>query len=59
MCSGFRAVTVLFRRFRRPSLAASTAKAGPVPADTLFTKAVRKEFDLVVAMYQDQGHIPM
>jgi 4-phospho-D-threonate 3-dehydrogenase / 4-phospho-D-erythronate 3-dehydrogenase len=32
---------------------------GPVPADTLFTKAVRGEFDLVVAMYHDQGHIPM
>jgi 4-hydroxythreonine-4-phosphate dehydrogenase len=32
---------------------------GPVPADTLFTRAVRGEFDLVVAMYHDQGHIPM
>jgi 4-hydroxy-L-threonine phosphate dehydrogenase PdxA len=32
---------------------------GPVPADTLFTKAVRGEFDLVVAVYHDQGHIPM
>ena len=32
---------------------------GPVPADTLFIKAVRGEFDLVVAMYHDQGHIPM
>jgi 4-phospho-D-threonate 3-dehydrogenase / 4-phospho-D-erythronate 3-dehydrogenase len=32
---------------------------GPFPADTLFTKAVRGEFDLVVAMYHDQGHIPM
>lgn len=32
---------------------------GPFPADTVFTKAVRGEFDLVVAMYHDQGHIPM
>jgi len=32
---------------------------GPFPADTLFAKAVRGEFDLVVAMYHDQGHIPM
>jgi 4-hydroxythreonine-4-phosphate dehydrogenase len=32
---------------------------GPFPADTLFTKAIRGEFDLVVAMYHDQGHIPM
>jgi 4-hydroxythreonine-4-phosphate dehydrogenase len=32
---------------------------GPFPADTLFTKAVPGEFDLVVAMYHDHGHIPM
>jgi 4-hydroxythreonine-4-phosphate dehydrogenase len=32
---------------------------GPLPADTVFTKAVRGKFDLVVAMYHDQGHIPM
>ena len=33
--------------------------AGPLPADTLFVKAVRGEYDLVVAMYHDQGHIPV
>ena len=33
--------------------------SGPIPADTLFLRAVRGEFDLVVAMYHDQGHIPM
>ena len=32
---------------------------GPVPADTVFLKAVRGHYDLVVAMYHDQGHIPM
>jgi len=32
---------------------------GPVPADTVFLKAVRGAYDLVVAMYHDQGHIPM
>jgi 4-hydroxy-L-threonine phosphate dehydrogenase PdxA len=32
---------------------------GPLPADTLFVKAVRGEYDLVVAMYHDQGHVPM
>jgi 4-hydroxythreonine-4-phosphate dehydrogenase len=32
---------------------------GPVPADTIFFKAVRGAYDLVVAMYHDQGHIPM
>jgi 4-hydroxythreonine-4-phosphate dehydrogenase len=30
---------------------------GPLPADTLFRRAVNGEFDGVVAMYHDQGHI--
>lgn len=33
--------------------------AGPLPADTLFLKAARGHYDLVVAMYHDQGHIPI
>jgi 4-hydroxythreonine-4-phosphate dehydrogenase len=32
--------------------------AGPLPADTLFYRAGRGDFDLVVAMYHDQGHGP-
>lgn len=32
---------------------------GPVPADTVFLKASKGGYDLVVAMYHDQGHIPM
>jgi 4-hydroxythreonine-4-phosphate dehydrogenase len=32
---------------------------GPVPADTLFSKARGGWFDIVVAMYHDQGHIPL
>ncbi len=32
---------------------------GPYPADTLFLQAVRGKYDMVVAMYHDQGHIPM
>ena len=32
---------------------------GPVPGDTAFTPARRKEFDAVVCMYHDQGHIPV
>lgn len=32
---------------------------GPLPADTLFFRAVRGDFDLVVAMYHDQGHGPV
>jgi 4-hydroxythreonine-4-phosphate dehydrogenase len=32
---------------------------GPFPADTLFVRAVRGEFDVVVAMYHDQGLVPV
>jgi 4-hydroxythreonine-4-phosphate dehydrogenase len=32
---------------------------GPFPADTLFLRAVHGEFDAVVAMYHDQGMIPV
>ena len=32
---------------------------GPLPPDTVFLRAWQGEFDLVVAMYHDQGHIPM
>lgn len=32
---------------------------GPVPADTLFHQAYRGEFDVVVAMYHDQGLAPL
>ncbi len=30
---------------------------GPIAADTLFVRAVAGEFDVVVAMYHDQGHV--
>jgi 4-phospho-D-threonate 3-dehydrogenase / 4-phospho-D-erythronate 3-dehydrogenase len=32
---------------------------GPIAPDTVFIKAYKKEFDAVVCMYHDQGHIPM
>jgi 4-hydroxythreonine-4-phosphate dehydrogenase len=32
---------------------------GPIPADTVFVRARGGEFDIVVAMYHDQGHIPV
>lgn len=32
---------------------------GPFPADTIILKAARGAYDLVVAMFHDQGHIPM
>jgi 4-hydroxythreonine-4-phosphate dehydrogenase len=33
--------------------------SGPFPPDTVFCKALGSGYDLVVAMYHDQGHIPM
>ena len=32
---------------------------GPLAADTLFFRATRGDFDIVVAMYHDQGHGPV
>lgn len=32
---------------------------GPLPPDTIFWRARNGEFDGVIAMYHDQGHIPM
>ena len=33
--------------------------SGPVPADTVFTQAIEGRYDVVLAMYHDQGHIPI
>ena len=33
--------------------------SGPHPADTIFTRATRGEFDVVIACYHDQGLIPI
>ena len=47
----------------RPAIAAARARgvdvAGPFPADTLFVRAMRGEFDVVIACYHDQGLIPV
>lgn len=32
---------------------------GPIAPDTVFLRAYRGEFDIVVAQYHDQGHIPL
>jgi len=32
---------------------------GPMPPDTVFLRASKGEYDAVVAMYHDQGHIPL
>jgi 4-hydroxythreonine-4-phosphate dehydrogenase len=33
--------------------------SGPYPPDTIFHRASKGEFDIVIAMYHDQGHIPI
>ena len=46
-----------------PAVAAARERGidcvGPFPADTLFLQAYRGTYDMVVAMYHDQGHVPM
>ena len=37
----------------------SIRASGPHAPDTVFARSVAGEFDLVVAMYHDQGHIPV
>jgi 4-hydroxythreonine-4-phosphate dehydrogenase len=46
-----------------PAVAAARAEGldvrGPFPADTIFVRAMRGEFDAVIAGYHDQGLIPV
>ncbi len=39
--------------------AAGIEATGPVPADTVFNQAIDGKYDAVIAMYHDQGHIPI
>jgi 4-hydroxythreonine-4-phosphate dehydrogenase len=47
----------------QPAVAALRAEgidiSGPFPADSLFVRAIRGEFDAVIANYHDQGLIPV
>lgn len=47
----------------QPTIAAAVADGldivGPVPGDTVFVKLRAGQYDAVVAMYHDQGHIPV
>jgi 4-hydroxythreonine-4-phosphate dehydrogenase len=49
--------------FITPAVQAARAEGidaqGPISADTLYYRAYNGAFDLVVAQYHDQGHIPM
>ena len=46
----------------QPAIDAARARgieaSGPWPGDSVFLRATRGEFDVVVAQYHDQGHIP-
>lgn len=46
-----------------PAIEAARARgmdvSGPWPPDTVFWRAANGQFDAVIAMYHDQGHIPM
>lgn len=50
-------------RIIAPAIEAARAEgidaSGPWPADTLFVRANKGEFDGIVAMYHDEGHIAM
>jgi 4-hydroxythreonine-4-phosphate dehydrogenase len=50
-------------RFIKPAIEFCKSKGidceGPVAPDTIFFRAARGSHDLIVAMYHDQGHIPM
>ena len=45
----------------RPAVADANAEGiaatGPVPADTVFGQAIEGQYDAVLAMYHDQGHV--
>ncbi|OGO31856.1 MAG: 4-hydroxythreonine-4-phosphate dehydrogenase PdxA [Chloroflexi bacterium RBG_16_56_11] len=46
-----------------PAIAVAVASGidarGPLPADSVFIRTLGGEFDVVLAMYHDQGHIPI
>jgi 4-hydroxythreonine-4-phosphate dehydrogenase len=49
----------LARRHFSGSSAARPVFSGPHPADAIFPRALRGDFDVVVALYHDQGLIPI
>uniref|UniRef100_UPI00398C5F6F 4-hydroxythreonine-4-phosphate dehydrogenase PdxA n=1 Tax=Salmonella enterica TaxID=28901 RepID=UPI00398C5F6F len=50
-------------RILTPAITDASAKGldvyGPCPPDTVFLQAYEGQYDMVVAMYHDQGHIPL
>jgi 4-hydroxythreonine-4-phosphate dehydrogenase len=48
-------IAPVVERYRRAGFSVS----GPIPGDTIFVRALAGEFDAVIAIYHDQGHIPV
>ncbi|PDT53164.1 MULTISPECIES: 4-hydroxythreonine-4-phosphate dehydrogenase PdxA [Sinorhizobium] len=50
-------------RFLAPAVELARARgidvSGPISADTVFARAYNGAFDLIIAQYHDQGHIPI
>ena len=43
----------------RQAVMQGIAAEGPIPPDSIFSRAIAGTYDIVVAMYHDQGHIPL
>jgi len=57
--SGQRGIDLVSTGHRPPGFGSAPRFFGPLPADSLFHRAASGEFDLVVALYHDQGLIPI
>lgn len=51
--------TIIIPSIKEYSLKSCAEIVGPEPPDTVFLKASEGKYDLVIAMYHDQSHIPM
>ena len=43
----------------KEAIASGIDARGPFPADSIYNRAIGGEFDVILAMYHDQGHIPI
>jgi 4-hydroxythreonine-4-phosphate dehydrogenase len=61
LLGGQRGIEIIHRGHEAPAPQRRAAPRfyGPLPSDSLFHRAVRGEYDLVVALYHDQGLIPI
>jgi 4-hydroxythreonine-4-phosphate dehydrogenase len=59
LAAGQRGIEILSNGDPLPEARPAPLFFGPLPSDSLFQRAARGEFDLVVALYHDQGLIPV